>query len=94
VIAVVGALRSWRTEGAANVYSGIRSTFGRSILLGLEILVAGDIIKTVALQLTLTNLLVLGLLVVIRTFLTWSLEVEIEGRWPWQRASAATAEQR
>jgi uncharacterized membrane protein len=48
--------------------------------------VAGDIIRTVALQPTLANLAVLGLLVLIRTFLAWSLEVEIEGRWPWKRA--------
>jgi uncharacterized membrane protein len=65
----------------------VRATFGRAILLGLEILVAGDIIKTVVLQLTLLNIVVLGLLVVIRTFLAWSLELEIDGRWPWQRAA-------
>jgi uncharacterized membrane protein len=70
-------------------YEKVRSTFGRSVLLGLELLVAGDIIRTVAVDPTLDNLLVLGLLVVIRTFLSWSLEVEIDGRWPWQAASAA-----
>jgi uncharacterized membrane protein len=78
----------WRASGAGEAYAGIRSTFGRSILLGLEVLVAGDIIRTVALQPTLQNLAVLGLLVVIRTFLAWSLEVEIDGRWPWSRAQA------
>jgi uncharacterized membrane protein len=54
------------------------------LLLGLEILVAADVIRTVALKPTLQNVLVLGLLVMIRTFLGWSLVVEIEERWPWQ----------
>ena len=57
---------------------------GRALLLGLEILVAADVIRTVALEPTLQSVSVLGLLVVIRTFLSWSLVVEIEGRWPWQ----------
>ncbi len=57
---------------------------GKTLLLGLEFLVAGDVVRTVALEPTLTNVGVLGLLVVIRTFLGWSLIVEIEGRWPWQ----------
>ena len=94
-IVVVGFVASlargfaqWRTQGASGAYVAIRSTFGRSILLGLEVLVAGDIIRTVALQPTLQNLAVLGLLVIIRTFLAWSLEVEIDGRWPWKRAQA------
>jgi uncharacterized membrane protein len=81
-------VRLWRADGASAAYAGVRSTFGRSILLGLEVLVAGDIIRTVALQPTLGNLAVLGLLVLIRTFLAWSLEVEIDGRWPWKRAQA------
>lgn len=67
-------------------YERVRATFGRSILLGLELLIAGDIIRTIAVDPTLENLLVLGLLVLIRTFLSWSLEVEIDGRWPWQAA--------
>src|SRR5450830_1836487 len=66
---LVKGVRLWPTQGASGAYVGIRSTFGRSILLGLEVLVAGDIIRTVALQPTLGNLLVLGLLVLIRTFL-------------------------
>ena len=88
VAAVIRAGLAFRAQGAGEAYEAIRSTFGRSILLGLEVLVAGDIIRTVALQPTLGNLLVLGLLVLIRTFLAWSLEVEIDGRWPWQRAAA------
>ncbi len=58
----------------------------KALLLGLEILVAADIILTVALEATLESVLILGLLVVIRTFLSWSLVVEIERRWPWQRS--------
>ena len=57
---------------------------GNALLLSLEILVAADVIRTVALEPTLANVSVLGLLVVIRTFLSWSLVVEIEGRWPWR----------
>ena len=64
-----------------------RSSLGRSILLGLEFLVAADIINTVAIEPTLDSLAVLAGIVLIRTFLSWSLEVEIEGRWPWQQAS-------
>jgi uncharacterized membrane protein len=67
-------------------YRIVRTVFGRSILLGLEFLVAADIIRTVALQPSLQNVAVLGLIVLIRTFLSFSLEVEIDGRWPWRRA--------
>ena len=56
----------------------------RALLLGLEILVAADIVRTVALEATLQSVAVLGLLVLIRTFLSWALVVEIEERWPWQ----------
>ena len=65
-------------------YAEYRHQVARALLLGLEILVAADVIRTVALQPTLNNVLVLGVLVVIRTFLGWSLVVEIEERWPWQ----------
>src|SRR6266540_1739456 len=73
-------------QGAEEVYRIVRSVFGRSILLGLEFLVAADIIRTVAVQPSLENVAVLGLIVLIRTFLSFSLEVEIDGRWPWRRA--------
>ncbi len=65
-----------------------RSSLGRSILLGLEFLVAADIINTVAIEPTLNSLAVLAGIVLIRTFLSFSLEVEIDGRWPWQKAGA------
>jgi uncharacterized membrane protein len=65
-------------------YNRYRSRLARSLLLGLEILVAADIVRTVALQATLNTIIELGLLVLVRTFLSWSIVVEIEGRWPWQ----------
>jgi uncharacterized membrane protein len=65
-------------------YQQLKVSLGKALLLGLEILVAADIIRTVALEATLESVLVLGLLVLIRTFLTWALVVEIEGHWPWQ----------
>jgi uncharacterized membrane protein len=72
-----------RTWGEA--YEGFRANLGRGILLGLELLVAADIIGTVAVTPSFENLGVLAVIVLIRTFLSFSLEVEIEGRWPWQR---------
>jgi uncharacterized membrane protein len=68
----------------AELYREYKHSLGASLLLGLEILVAADVVRTVALEPTLTNVAALGLLVVVRTFLSWSLVVEIEGRWPWQ----------
>ncbi len=65
-----------------------RAQLGTSLLVGLEILVAADIIRTVALEPSLTNVAILGILVLVRTFLSWSLVVEIEGRWPWKQAEA------
>ena len=68
-------------------YSSYRQSLGRAILLGLELLVAGDIIRTVAVSPTLENLAVLGAIVLIRTFLSFSLEMEVNGRWPWQHSN-------
>ena len=62
-----------------------RRGVGRSILLGLEFLVAADIIRTVAISPTFRGVGVLAIIVLIRTFLSFTLELEIEGRWPWQR---------
>lgn len=75
------ARRANRDEAVAN----FRSSLGRAILLGLEFLVAADIINTVAVEPTLLSVAVLAGIILIRTFLSFSLEVEIEGRWPWQR---------
>ncbi|HRA68965.1 MAG TPA: DUF1622 domain-containing protein, partial [Caldilinea sp.] len=67
-------------------YHELKVSLGKSLLLGLEVLVAADVIHTVALEATPQSVIVLGLLVLIRTFLSWALVVEIEGRWPWQQA--------
>ena len=69
----------------SEVYGRFRRFLGRSILLGLELLVAADIIRTVAVTPTLESVGVLACIVLIRTFLSWSLELEITGRWPWQK---------
>ena len=78
-------LRSAREGERPDLVASFRKTLGRSILTGLELLVAADIIRTVAVEPTLTNVLILGMIVLIRTFLSLSLEVEIEGKWPWQQ---------
>jgi uncharacterized membrane protein len=69
---------------ALNVYRVCRQDLGRAILLGLEFLLAGDIIRTVVVHPTLDNLIVLAIVVVIRTFLSITLQLEVEGHWPWQ----------
>jgi uncharacterized membrane protein len=66
-------------------YRSYRQGLGRAILLGLEFLIAGDIIRTVVVAPTLENVLILALIVVIRTFLSMALQLEVEGRWPWHR---------
>lgn len=68
------------------VYERFRRVLGRAILIGLELLVAADIVRTVAVTPTLESVTVLGIIVLIRTFLSWSLQLEVSGRWPWQRA--------
>jgi uncharacterized membrane protein len=65
-------------------YESYKSRIGRSLLLGLEMLVAADIVKTIALEATFKSLGVLAGLVLVRTFLSWTLVVEIDGQWPWQ----------
>jgi hypothetical protein len=74
-----------RSGASAELYDDYRANLGRAILLGLEFLVAADIIGTVAVDPTLENLGVLAVIVAIRTFLSFALEVEIQGRWPWQQ---------
>jgi uncharacterized membrane protein len=72
-------------------YQRYRQDLGRAILLGLEVLVAADIVRTVAFTPTMDSVLVLAMIVAIRTFLSWSLALELEGRWPWQRAAEPQA---
>lgn len=77
-----------RGDGPGSRYQRYRHDLGRAILLGLEVLVAADIVRTVALTPTMDSALVLALIVAIRTFLSWSLALELEGRWPWQRSAS------
>ena len=77
-----------------SAYRQFRAFSARILLLGLELLVAADIVRTVALEPTLESVTILGLLVVIRTFLSWSLVVEIEGRWPWRPAVGGAESER
>ena len=88
LVALAGSLGSFRTSNEPDLYHRFRQRLGRSILIGLELLVAADIIGTVAVEPTLENVLILALIVLIRTFLSVSLSVEIEGRWPWQGATS------
>jgi uncharacterized membrane protein len=87
-VALVGR-KAARGDEWGETYHLFRTSLARGILLGLEFLVAADIIGTVAVDPTLQNLSVLGLIVLIRTFLSFTLEVEITGRWPWQAQTAA-----
>lgn len=82
---VVAAIRH---RGPPLPSEGLRQGLGRAILVGLEFLVAADIIRSVAIDPTFQSVGVLGLIVLIRTFLSWSLEVEMIGTWPWRRAQA------
>ncbi|MEU1686956.1 DUF1622 domain-containing protein [Micromonospora sp. NPDC005707] len=87
IATVVFGLRWWRTRQVVEHYRSYRQGVGRAILLGLEFLVGGDIIRTVAVSPTFTSVGVLALIVLVRTFLSFSLEVELDGRWPWQGRS-------
>ena len=88
---VLAAVATRRSGWSARTYLVLRQAFGGTLLLGLEVLVAADLLRTVAVAPTLDNVLVLGLIVVIRTFLSFSLETEIEGVAPWRRAMAGGA---
>jgi len=74
---------SKQPEGFA--YRIYRRQLGRSIILGLEFLIAGDIIRTVVVEETLQNVSILGLIILIRTFLSFTLHLEVEGHWPWEK---------
>jgi uncharacterized membrane protein len=82
---VIRAVRAGTADPPRDPYRVLRRNFGRSILLGLEIFVAADLIRTVVVDLTWESVLTLGAIVLIRTFLSFSLEVEMDGVWPWRR---------
>ncbi|HZC07931.1 MAG TPA: DUF1622 domain-containing protein [Ktedonobacterales bacterium] len=92
---LVAVLRGKRGPlNGRNAYRALREGLGKAILLGLELLVAADIIHSVTVNPTFVSIGVLGLIVVVRTFLSWSLEVEISGEWPWRRAASRTEQER
>ena len=91
ILALISYGRDLQRGRPAVAFSGLRKNLGNTILLGLEFLVAADIIRTVAVATTLLNVVTLGVIVLIRTFLSWSLDVEIEGQWPWRRGPSLGA---
>ncbi len=86
VFATFRFAEAMRASGEDLAYPMYRRQLGRAIILGLEFLIAGDIIRTVVVADTLTNIAVLALIILIRTFLSLTLHLEVEGRWPWQAA--------
>ncbi len=82
--AIIGALIVAFQSGWDPAFERFKRLMVRGLLIGLDLLIAADIIKTVTLEPTLENITALGLLVLIRTFLNWSLTLEVEGYWPWQ----------
>jgi uncharacterized membrane protein len=99
VVASAAFVRALTTTGASSAeenspYRVYRQAIGRAILLGLEFLVAADIIRTVAVDPTFTSVGVLAIIVAVRTFLSFTLDVELEGRWPWQDPRRAPAAER
>lgn len=89
VAASLRFLAHYRQQAEGVAYRDYRRQLGRSIILGLEFLIAGDIIRTVVVADTLSNIAVLGLIILIRSFLSVTLFLEVEGRWPWQQPREA-----
>ena len=96
VIMIVGGLASFALcglqllRGEGRQYEMLRRNLGRSILLGLEVLIIGDIVRTIIVEPTLESVGVLAAIVLIRIVLSFSLEVEIDGTWPWRRGTSKT----
>jgi uncharacterized membrane protein len=88
LVATLHAVHRYRREGPKPAIARYRQALGRSVLIGLEILVAATIIKTITLEPTLKNAGFLAITIVIRTMLSWTTVLEIYGHWPWQRSPA------
>ncbi len=84
IYAAISGARAWIRSGGEAAFQIFKRGIGRGMLVGLDLLIAADIIKTVTVEPTLENTATLGLLVLIRTFLSWSIVVEVTGRWPWE----------
>jgi uncharacterized membrane protein len=91
--AVVGATVTRSRADWDSAFSVFKTYMARGLLVGLDLLIAADVIKSVTLEPTLENIVGLGLLVLIRTFLSWTLILETTGRWPWQKVAGGSAEQ-
>lgn len=92
IVGTLGFLAHWRPRDPVPEFlDGYRERVGKSLLLALELLVAADILETIVLGPNLQDVTVLAILVVVRTFLSWTLELEIDHRWPWQAPPAAEA---
>ena len=89
IMATARMLRENRSDSEQSRYVTYRRRLGRSMMLGLEFLVAGDIIRTVIVADTLSEVAALGMIVIIRTILVFTLHLEVEGRWPWQPAASS-----
>ena len=87
VVATVRALLRWQALGFDAAYEGYRKSLGRVILIGLEVLVAATIIKTITLERSLEGIGILGLTILVRTIISWTTSLELNGRWPWQKAA-------
>lgn len=87
LFATVRFLLHWQTTSPETKYQEYRRVVGRSIILGLEFLIAGDVIRTVIVSHTMSSVAVLAVMVVIRAFLSFTLSIEVEGRLPWQKAT-------
>jgi uncharacterized membrane protein len=94
LVAFVFALRAWRAESLDVAYAALRRDLSRCILLGLEVLIVADIVRTIIVDPTLESVGVLGIIVVIRILLSFSLEVEIDGVWPWHRRALGSRTER
>ncbi|GAA1176121.1 DUF1622 domain-containing protein [Pseudonocardia alaniniphila] len=92
IAVVVAVIRLAQRRAGGDVYRQFRRMLARTVLLGLELLVAADIVRTVAILPSLNSVAVLGGIVLIRTFLSFSLELEITGRWPWQKSSPSNVD--
>jgi uncharacterized membrane protein len=90
LLAFVSAAAELRHDGRRAAYQRARQNVGRAILLGLEILIIADIVLTITVDRTFDSALTLGLIVLVRTFLSFSLEIELEGTLPWRRGSTGT----
>jgi uncharacterized membrane protein len=95
IVGCVGALAAFaidlRQMGRTQAYTRLRGNIGRTILLGLEVLIVADIVLTVAIDSTLESAITLGVIVLVRTFLSFSLEIELDGVVPWHRRALETA---